>query len=138
MAAKSRIARMIYDIRIPVLGAMGLIALSIANYKLGWNVRLSDALSLSYLALRVFLAASAGYLATHRTSMGVWGAAIAGGLVFLAEQMVAGIWFILNRDLVDALRVAQSFLLLFWVSMLIGAAGGFVGRSWRKSEQAAI
>ncbi|MFZ3320748.1 MAG: hypothetical protein WA190_00140 [Usitatibacter sp.] len=63
MATRNVALRLLNDIRIPVIVAMALIALSIANSNYAWIARLPAAISILYLFFRVFLAGTAGYIA---------------------------------------------------------------------------
>lgn len=137
MAAKHRGLRLIGDIRTPMAVVDFLIALSIANSKLGWEPHPSTAVSIAYLCLRIAFAVWAGYLAVCRTRLGLWGAAAAGVMVYLAEQLVVIAWFAAIGDWADIGRVARVFAITCWVPMLLGAIGGVFGRS-RASTNAAI
>ena len=131
MAAKSTFLRLAYDIRITALLAMGLAALPIANYKFGTGIWLPG---LGLLVVRVLIVAAAGYIATNRTKMGLLGAALAGAMVFFAEQMLVGLWFIVDGQFASAVNVVQSFVLFVWAALIVGAIGGLVGRAWQKEN----
>lgn len=137
MPARNVTLRLINDIRIPIIAVMTLIALSIANSKYSWVARPPAAISILYLLLRVALAGMAGYIATYRSRIGLWGAAIAGGLVFLAENIVIVAWFMSIEDWPDVGRVAQAFVTFVWVAMVLGVVGGWIGRTRRLREAAA-
>lgn len=125
MAAKPTVSRLVYDIRITVLLAMGLATLPIANYKFGAGIWLPG---LGLLVVRVLIVAVAGYIATNHTKMGLWGAALAGAIVFFAEQVLVGLWFIIDGQFTSAGSVVQSSVLFIWVALIVGAIGGLVGR----------
>ena len=116
---------------------MGLNALAIANSRFEWGLY-STPVAIGYFVVRISMVLLAGYLATNRAGLGLWGSAVAGGVVFLAELLVPTTWFVLIGSWADVGRVWQSFLLLFWVPAGIGAVGGAIGRAHRRKKSAAI
>lgn len=122
----------IHIIRVPLIVAVILIVISIANSHFGWEPRPSAFVSLSYLVIRILLAISAGYLVTARAGKSIWTAATAGALVFLAELFVSAVWFVLLWSWADVFRVVQAFLLFFWAPAILGAFGGIFGLTHQK------
>lgn len=49
--------------------------------------------------------------------------------MFLAEHLVFVAWFISIDDWSDVAHVIQSFAALVWIAMILGVAGGWIGRT---------
>jgi hypothetical protein len=136
MAAKRENLSFFASISAPVLLAMclSIVAVATADY-----VPSNAVLDIMVLVLRIVLAAAAGYLAVRRASFGLWGAAAAGAVVFLAEHVVVvGVYFLATAQWSAALGVVISYLLFFWVAGIIGLVGGIAARIRGTSERAAI
>ena len=134
MAAKSSIADLVYEIRAPLLFAMGWMILGIVSYASIPESPIADAVS---LAVRVIIVAVAGFLATFRRKFGLVGAAAAGAIVNFAEHvLVKGGWFLLTGETAAAGGVAISYVMFVWAALLIGAFGGALGIVARRKHAA--
>lgn len=113
---------LLYSIRFPVLMAMALAMLPLANFNFGLGSGLSG---VGLLVVRALIVAAAGYLAVRDAKGGIWRASVAGAMVFFAEQVVVvGLYFVLIGQYAAAGGVVVSFVMFFWVAMIIGVIGG--------------
>ena len=135
MAAKSTVARLMRDIAIPAAVMVCLAILPIANYKFGVGLMPHG---LIYLIIRVLVVASAGFLVTYRTRLGLPAAAGVGAIMFFVEQLTVALWFMVDGQPQSVIGIARSFALLVAVAAIVGALGGLAGKAWSNRERAAI
>ena len=135
MAAKSTIARFVHDIAIPAVLMVCLAILPIANYKFGGGLMPHG---LIYLIIRVLVVASAGFLVTYRTKLGVPAAAGAGAIMLFVEQLTVALWFLVDGQPQSIIAVARGFALFVAVAAIVGVLGGLAGKAWGNRERAAI
>ncbi len=134
MAANSAIAKLVYEIRIPILLAMGWMLLGILSSQVVPESPVVDAISIS---VRIGIAAYAGFLVTFRRKFGLFGAAVAGAIVNFAEHvLVKGGAFLVIGEFAAAGGVAISFVMFFWVAMTISFLGGMLGIALRPKHAA--
>ena len=126
MAAKPSIGDLIYEIRVPVLAAMAWAIVGIATLSAIPSSAFADA---AWLSVRIAIAGTAGYMATRRGMFGLWGAAIAGAIVYFADHVIVkGVAFLVTDEPGAAVGVVISYVMFFWVAGLIGLFGGMLGK----------
>jgi hypothetical protein len=75
--------------------------------------------------VRAVLVLWAGWLVITERIGGLWGAALAGALVFLVDHpVVAGGYFLLSGEPEAFVGVLISFVMFVWVALLVGWLGG--------------
>ena len=86
--------------------------------------------------VRVALAIWAGWVVIAARLGGFWGAALGGALVLVVDHpVVTGGFYLVSGEFSAFLGVLISFVMFFWVAMLLGLAGGLASR-WRLSHAA--
>jgi hypothetical protein len=75
--------------------------------------------------VRAALVLWAGWLVITERISGLWGAALAGGLVFFVDHpVVTGGYFLISGELEAFVGVLISFVMFVWVALLVGWLGG--------------
>jgi hypothetical protein len=116
----------LHSIRVPIVAAMIWAVVPFVAPKV---VAVLLPYAILDLPVRIALVAGAGYLATRRAGLALWGAAVAGAVVFLASHVVVKGGIYLAQGNVDAaLGVVISFFVLVWIAMGAGLVGGWIGK----------
>ena len=132
MAAKPGLADIIYLARIPIGVAVLLSAVTIPLPLPIWATFIT-------LIVRLALASYAGYLVARSGEFGLFGAAVGGAALMFAEHvLVGGVYFLATDELAAAGGIVISYLMFFWVAMLVGLLGGILGKRRIRGESAAI